>query len=499
MYSPLPTERVIIYLEKAAGGLCWNYIIRRYGDYPPNVSLSHCWGRIGLGDFAILLEGSRLDFMDNPFMIVFNLFMVVFLVFLNGFFVAAEFAIVKVRGTRIAQLRTEGNKRAKTAEKVITHLDAYLSATQLGITLASLGLGWIGEPAIARLLEPLFADLLPPLLLHTISFAIAFSIITFLHIVIGELAPKSLAIRRAEMTTLWTARPLALFYKIFYPVIYVLNGTANRLLKWVGIEPTTESQHAHTEEEIRMLMAQSHKSGIIDKAELTLFDNVFEFTDRIAREIMVPRIDIYCLYTTDSFEENYRTILSEMHSRYPLCGEDKDDVIGIVLTKEIFRAVIEEGGDPDLTSLARPAVLVPETLEVKDILQTLQKNRSEMAIVVDEYGGTAGIVTTEDIIEEIVGEIQDEFDDERPFYQKEGEETSIDARLLIEEVNDHFDLDIHDPDNKTIGGWIFSQLEQVPTIGDEVQYGGFVFRVSEIDHRSISRLSVKEKSTGKER
>lgn len=427
-------------------------------------------------------------------MIVINLFMVVLLVLLNGFFVAAEFAIVKVRGTRITQLRTEGNKRAKTAEKVIKHLDAYLSATQLGITLASLGLGWIGEPAIAKLLELFLDDLLPPVLLHTISFVIAFSIITFLHIVIGELAPKSLAIRRSEKTTLWTAGPLALFYKVFYPVIYVLNGVANRLLKWFGIEPVNESQQAHTEDEIRMLMAQSHKSGMIDKAELTLFDNVFEFTDRIASEIMVPRVDIYCLYTTDSFEENYHTILNEMHSRYPLCGEDKDDIIGIVLTKEIFRAIIEGDGEPDLKSLARPAVLVPETLEVKDILQTLQKSRSEMAIVVDEYGGTAGIVTTEDIIEEIVGEIQDEFDDERPFFQKEGDETSIDARLLIEEVNDHFNLDIQDSDNKTIGGWIFSQLEQVPSVGDEVDYGGFVFRVTEIDQRSISRLGVKAKS-----
>ena len=439
------------------------------------------------------LEGEQLNFMDNPFTIAFNLFMVVFLVFLNGFFVATEFAIVKVRGTRIAQLTSEGNKRARTAEKVIQHLDAYLSATQLGITLASLGLGWIGEPAIARLLEPLFADLLPPVLLHTVSFVIAFSIITFLHIVLGELAPKSLAIRRAEKTTLWTARPLALFYKLFYPLIYVLNGTANRLLTWVGIEPVNETQQGHTEEEIRMLVAQSHKSGMIDKTELTLFDNVFEFADRIASEIMVPRIDMLCLYTTDSFEDNYRTMIDHMHSRYPLCGEDKDDIIGIVLTKEVFHALIEEKSEPDLASLARPAVLVPETLEVKDILQTLQKNRSEMAIVVDEYGGTAGLVTTEDIIEEIVGEIQDEFDDERPFYQKEGEETSIDARLLIEEVNDYFHLDIDDPDNKTIGGWIFSQLEQVPSVGDEVDYGNFVFRVTETDQHSITRLSVREK------
>ena len=434
-----------------------------------------------------------LDLGDNTFLIVFNLFMVIFLVFLNGFFVAAEFAIVKVRSTRITHLRTQGNKKAKLAEHVISHMDAYLSATQLGITLASLGLGWIGEPAIAKLLEPLLDRFLPPVALHTVSFVIAFSIITVLHIVIGELAPKSLAIQRSEATTLWVVRPLALFYKIFYPAIYVLNGTANRLLKWVGIEPATESQQVHTEEEIRMLMAQSHKSGVIDKAELTLFDNVFEFTERVASEIMVPRIDLSCLYTSHPFVENYNTIAKEMYSRYPLCGEDKDDIIGIVHTKEIFKALIENEGEPDLTKLARPAVFVPETLELKDILQTLQKRRSEMAVVVDEYGGTAGIVTTEDIIEEIVGEIQDEFDDERPFFPEEGEFLSIDARLLIEEVNDHFSLDIRDADNKTIGGWVFSQLEKVPSVGDEVTFDNYIFRVTETDNHSISRLAVREK------
>lgn len=436
-----------------------------------------------------------MDSWDYPLLIAFHVLMVMLLVFLNGFFVAAEFAIVKVRGTRIAQLSTQGNKRAKIAKKVIDQLDASLSATQLGITIASLGLGWIGEPAVARLLEPLLKNVLPPLILHTVTFVISFSIITFLHIVIGELAPKSLAIQRAEETALWTARPLALFYKLCYPAISMLNGTANLLLKWAGVEPATDSgQHAHTEEEIRMLMAQSHKSGIFDKTELTLFDNVFDYTERVAEEIMVPRIDLSCLYTTHPFKENYRTISTEMHSRYPLCGEDKDDIIGIVHTKDIFRTMVEEAEEPDLKALARPAVLVPKTLEVKDILQALQKKRSEMAIVVDEYGGTAGIVTTEDIVEEIVGEIQDEFDDERPLFQKDGAKTSIDARLLIEEVNDFFKLDIEDPDNKTIGGWIFSQLEEVPQIGDEVDYGGFTFRVSETENRSISRLIVQEKA-----
>lgn len=436
-----------------------------------------------------------MEYWNHPFLIIFNLFVVLLLVFINGFFVAAEFAIVKVRATRISQLKTEGNKKAKTVEKVIKKLDTYLSATQVGITLASLGLGWIGEPAVAQMLKPLLNNVMPPVVLRTVSFVIAFSIITFLHIVLGELAPKSLAIRRAEKTALWTARPLSLFYNVFYPAIFVLNSTANTLLKWIGIEPVTESQQVHTEEEIRMLMTQSHKSGLIDQTELALFDNVFDFTERIASEIMVPRIDLSCLYTSHSFSENYRTIARQMYSRYPLCGEDKDDIIGIVHTKDIFKALIEshDGETPKLASLARPPLFVPETLDLKDTLQTLQKNRSEMAVVVDEYGGTAGIVTTEDIIEEIVGEIQDEFDDERPFFQREGDYTSIDARLLIEEVNEHFKLNIDDPDNKTIGGWVFSKLEKVPSVGDEVTFDKFVFRVTETDQHSISRLSVRPK------
>ncbi|GGE19244.1 membrane protein [Marinithermofilum abyssi] len=431
--------------------------------------------------------------MENFLQIAWNIVLVIFLVLLNGFFVASEFAIVKVRATRIAQLRQEGNMRAKIAQKVIANMDAYLSATQLGITLASLGLGWVGEPAIAHLIvKPLLSLIpleMPAWLIQTVSFAIAFAIITFLHIVLGEMAPKSLAIRRAEETTLWTAIPLDWFYKLFYPFIVILNGTANRILKWFGVKLDPDHQHAHTEEEIRMLVAQSHKSGLIDQTELSLFDNIFEFTDRVAREIMVPRVDMICLYMEDDFEENLKTIRDARHTRFPLCREDKDDIVGIVHIRHIYEQMLE-GETPDLAKLTRPAVMVPETMEIKDVLRVLQKNHSEMAIVVDEYGGTAGLVTTEDIIEEIFGEIQDEFDDEQPFFQPAGTETSIDARLLIEEVNDYFKTDIEDPDNDTIGGWIFSQLQEVPELGDEVYYNDLKFTVQEIDQRSVSRLLV---------
>ncbi|MFC4076924.1 hemolysin family protein [Salinithrix halophila] len=437
--------------------------------------------------------------MGSIIEIAWNLFLVVFLVFLNGFFVASEFAIVKVRATRIAQLREEGDRRANMAEKVIRQMDAYLSATQLGITLASLGLGWIGEPAIAHLIvEPLLKALplsVPAWLISTLAFAIAFAVITFLHIVLGEMAPKSLAIRQAEGTTLWTATPLNWFYRIFYPFITVLNGAANWFLRLVGVgEMIPEHQQGHTEDEIRIMLAQSQKSGHIDETELSLFDNIFEFTDRVSREVMVPRVNMVCLYTTDSFEENLEIIKDARHTRFPLCREDKDDIVGIVHIRHVYEKMLN-GETPNLEELTRPAVMVPETMELKDVLRVLQKNRSEVAIVVDEYGGTAGLVTTEDIIEEIFGEIQDEFDDERPFFQKTGAATSIDARLLIEEVNDYFGSEIIDPDNDTIGGWVFSRLQEVPEVGDVVTFENLKFTVQEIDQRSVSRLLVSKVAT----
>lgn len=424
--------------------------------------------------------------MEGVIGITTYLFMVIFLVLLNGFFVAAEFAIVKVRSTRIAQLE---HRRGKIAQKVLANLDAYLSATQLGITLASLGLGWIGEPAIARMLEPVLSYFgLPDWLIHTAAFAIAFAIITFLHIVLGEMAPKSLAIRKAEATTLWTSAPLDWFYRLFKPFIFILNGSANLILKLIGIE-MNETQQAHTEEEIRMLIAQSHKSGVIDQTELALFDNIFDFTERVAREVMVPRVNMKCVYRDKPLEENLKVMKETHHTRFPLCGDDKDDILGIIHIRDVYEQ-LSEGKTPTLTDLARPAVLVPETMELKDILRNLQRNRVGMAIVVDEFGGTAGLVTTEDIIEEIVGEIQDEFDNEKPFFLQKGHETSIDPHLLIEEVNEYFQIDIDDPDNDTIGGWLFSRLKKVPEVGDEVVFDELIFRVQEVENRRVTRILV---------
>jgi CBS domain containing-hemolysin-like protein len=419
---------------------------------------------------------------------LFDIFLIIFFVLLNGFFVAAEFAIVKVRSTRLAQLRT---KRATLAQNVISNLDAYLSATQLGITLASLGLGWIGEPAISRMIEPLLKYFhTPEWLIHTLSFGIGFFIITFLHIVIGEMAPKSIAIRKAEATTLRVSVPLNWFYQIFRPFIFLLNGSANLILKWAGLEHT-ETQQAHTEEEIRMLLAQSHKSGIIDQTELTLFDNIFDFTERVAREVMVPRINMTCLYENVPFSQNFSVINQSRYTRFPFCGRDKDDIKGIIHIRDVFQKLAND--EPfELSDLRRPAIIIPETMELKDVLKVLQKNHAEMAVVIDEFGGTSGLITVEDIIEEIFGEMQDEFDNEKPFFQKLEKGTSIDPHLLIEDVNEYFDINIDDPDNDTIGGWLFSRLNKIPVKGDKVTFDKYTFIIQEVKQFQIKRILVIE-------
>lgn len=432
--------------------------------------------------------------MEDPFgsttVSFFEIFLILFLVFLNGFFVAAEFAMVKVRSTRIEQLVMEGNARARIAQKVTDKLDAYLSATQLGITLASLGLGWVGEETLSKIFTVWFGGFgLSDGALHTVSAIISFSIITFLHIVLGELAPKSLAIQRAEGVTMWTAAPLIFFYRLMYPFIWTLNGTANWILRLFGIRPATEAELAHNEEELRLIVTQSHESGVIDETERNLFDNIFDFANRVAREIMVPRTDMSCLYVNRTFQENLAKAESEKHTRFPLCREDKDQIIGIIHIKDLYGVALS-GRDISLETIARKPVTVPESMPIKDVLRSLQKNRSELAIVIDEYGGTAGIVTTEDILEELVGEIQDEFDEERPFIEVMGDDTSIDARMLIDEVNEHFHLTIESEEVDTIGGWIYSQL-QTPVVGAKVHVDNFQFVITEMDSLRVTRLAVK--------
>lgn len=428
----------------------------------------------------------------DPFPLGVNLVIIAILVFMNGFFVAAEFAMVKVRGSRIDALVQEGNKRASFATHMTNHLDAYLSACQLGITLASLGLGWIGEPAIARMIEPWFETWgISQSLVHPLAFVIGFSFITLLHIVLGELMPKSVAIRKAETVTLLVAWPMIWFRKLMSPFIWLLNGTANLLLRPFGIDTREDSNSAHTEEEIRILMKESHMSGLIDNTELALMDNIFDFADTNAREIMIPRTEISCLYANLSFAENKEIALREMHTRYPVCENDKDTIIGFIHIKDLLK--VPDHANPDIRDLLRPITSVPESMQISALLKLMQKRKTQIAMLIDEYGGTAGLVTLEDIMEEIVGEIQDEFDEERPEIEKKDEQTySISGLMLIEEVNSLFNLDISSDDYDTIGGWMYSQIEIPPKKNQivESEDGSVRFIIEETDHLRISRVTV---------
>lgn len=434
------------------------------------------------------------------FEIIFDALVIIFLIFMNGFFVAAEFAVAKVRPSQLEMLCQQGNKQAEYAKSLVEHIDVSLSVTQLGITFTSLGLGWVGEPMVATWIMPICLNFgLGEAVGHTVSFTLAFAVITASHIVLGELVPKNMAIQSAEKVTLTIAAPLLLFQKFSYPFVWFLNHVANTVAGWMGLSVVTETEEAHSEDEIRILMEESHKHGFIDKTEFDFVDNVFEFADTDVRDIMTPRTEMTCLYLEDSIEENIRVAVREKRTRYPICREGKDDIIGFLHTKDLLDA-ITHGRRPNLRRLSRHALVVPESMSVSRLLKTMQKTRSQLAIVVDEYGGTAGMATIEDIIEELVGEIQDEFDNERASVEeKEPGLYSVWGRLSLEEVNEEFDLHIDDENVDTLGGWLYSQIEAPPVVGacavtDEAEY-----TVEEVERMSITRVTVRLKELPSEK
>ena len=422
--------------------------------------------------------------------ILLQLLLVLFLIFMNGFFVAAEFVCVKVRPSRIETLIQDGSRRAKYAKELTDHLDASLSVTQLGITLASLGLGWVGEPAVAELILPMTnAAGLDPVFGHTIALAIAFTLITSMHIIFGELTPKSMAIQDVEGILLAIAFPMVIFSRIFKPFVWVLNHIANWTARQLGYRSGIEEE-AHTEQEIRLLMEESHRKGLIDDTEAGFVDKVFDFNDLNVREIMTPRTDMVCLYLEDSFRENMKTVLEEKLTRYPLCREDKDHIVGFIHVKDMIHAMAE-GRRPILRRLVRKALVVPESMDISVLLKTMQGSRSQMAVVVDEYGGTAGIVTIEDIVEEIVGDIQDEFDEERPTAERlEGDVYSVDAKMLLEELEDILEIKIEDDDVDSVGGWLYDHINSEPRVGQMASAAGTTFFVEEIDGWRITRVRI---------
>jgi CBS domain containing-hemolysin-like protein len=413
-----------------------------------------------------------------------------FLVLLNGFFVAAEFALVKVRGTQLDPLAARGDRRAVVARNMVRHLDAYLSATQLGITLASLALGWIGEPAFSWIIRPV-VNLIPgatEAMIHSVSLTVAFIVITILHIVLGELAPKSLAIRKAEGTTLWISLPLFLFYKVTYPAIWVLNHAANALLKVVGIEPVSESELGHDEEELRRLLA-SPQASQLSKQKRELLDNIFELSHRMARQIMVPRGDVVYLSTEKTLEENLDAARRSGHTRFPFCEGDLDHVVGLIHIKDLFRA---NGLTTDLRQVMREMAFVPETLELDRLLRRMRTEKAHMAAVLDEYGGVSGIVTLENVIEEIVGEIQDEFDAEPPELVQKGPHTyMVSGSMLVDDLEQALGVEFSERDEDTVGGVVLSELGGPPSVGDTVELPPLSIEVREVEMNRIQQVRVK--------
>jgi CBS domain containing-hemolysin-like protein len=424
-----------------------------------------------------------------------NLFIIAILIAFTAFFVTSEFAMIKVRTTRIDQLLSEGNTQAEAAKKVLSNLDGYLSATQVGITITSLILGWLGEPTIRKMLDPIFEMInLPVSIEQVLSFILAFLLITFFNVVLGELAPKTFAIQKAENIILNFAPPLILFHHIMYPFIWVLNRSARLVTGLFGLKPVSEQEVVLSEEELRMILSESYKSGEINQSEYRYVNKIFEFDNRIAKEIMVPRTEIVTFAKDATMKEILETIREEGYTRYPVIDGDKDNILGIVNIKEVLRDCIEQKcvEDAPLIPYLKPVMHVIETIPIQELLLKLQKSRSHMAVLSDEYGGTAGIVTVEDILEEIVGEIRDEFDtDELPLIQKKGEGHYIlDGKVLIEEVNDLLGTTIEEDELDTIGGWFLAQKFDVQK-GDIIEREGFSFEIKENEGHHIMYIEVR--------
>lgn len=428
-------------------------------------------------------------------MTVWYLLLALLFVLANGYFVAAEFAIVKVRPTQLAELAAQGSARAKMARRLTRSLDAYLSATQLGITLASLALGWIGEPAFAQLLEPAFMrfGVFAPAFAHSISAAVAFAFISFLHIVFGELAPKSVAIREPVRTSLWVAHLLRFFYLIMFPAIWVLNSMSNLVLRQFGFPPATEAEMAHSPEELRLILRESELSGTISPPRREIIEGLFQFSERTARQIMVPRTDVAILSTTKTIAENLEVIRTTGHTRYPLCEGNLDHTIGLIHVKDLFLAQLR-GPGRKLVELKREILFVPENTTLERLLNQFMEHQTHMAVVLDEYGGASGIASLEHITEELFGQIQDEFDRERPEVEPLPDGTyRVRGDYLIEDLADRLKVEVGQPAEETIGGYVVAQLGREVSPGDRCELGELIIEVLEGERFRVRWVLVSRK------
>ncbi|MGG3622025.1 hemolysin family protein [Bacillus gobiensis] len=428
--------------------------------------------------------------MDS--ILVINLALVAFLIVLTAFFVGSEFAVVKVRMSRIDQLISEGNKKAVIVKKLVNDLDYYLSACQLGITVTALGLGWLGEPTVEKILHPLFHQFgVPDAVSTVISIAIAFALVTFLHVVIGELAPKTLAIQYAEEMTMVFARPLYWFGKIMAPLIWTLNGSARVMLRIFGVQPATHEQ-AHSEEELKIIMSQSYQSGEINQTELSYMQNIFDFDERVAKDIMVPRMQVVTLTQAMSRDEVIAFVDEHQYTRYPVTADgDKDHIIGFVNVKEMLTSYAA-GRVRKLVDFVHEMPMIHEVTPLQDVLLKMKQDRVHIAVVIDEYGGTAGVITMEDILEEIVGEIRDEFDDDEvPDIQQQSDSIyHINGRVLLSDLEKQFGLIFEESEEvDTIGGWIQVQNNEIAE-SDFIDHGEHRWVVIEMDNHQIKQVAL---------
>lgn len=423
-----------------------------------------------------------------------RIFIVFLLVLANGFFVIAEFALVSVRRTRIAELVAQGNSSAHWVHKAIHDPDRFIAATQLGITLASLGLGWIGEPALGHLLQPvvqLFPTAIESGISHSISAGLAFAMITFLHVVVGELAPKSIALQHPEKAALMVAKPTVWTEWLFRPAIWALNGAGNLVLKLIGIQPASGHELVHSVEELKMLVTASAEGGLVaDEAENMLYA-IFDFGETLVRQVMIPRTEMIAVPQQTPIDQLLEIAIDQPFTKLPVYRESFDQIVGIVHLKDILRAMhgrIE--GASIARGIMREAIFIPETAHVNALLSQFRRRKQHIAIVLDEYGGTAGVVTLADLLEEIVGEVSDPFDTEPDIQPLPDGSSLIDGLTLIEEVNEQLGLNLVDPHYDTIAGFMLGKLERLASVGDTIRVNDRCLKVEALDGLRIARVSL---------
>ena len=444
---------------------------------------------------VVLLTFGDMPPPDSPPSVGIGLTVVLALVFANAFFVAAEFSIVAARKSRLEEMARDGDRKARLALRGVQSLDRVISATQLGITLASLGLGWVGEPVLARIFEQLFTTLpaaVATIATHGVAVAIAFTIITVLHIILGELVPKAVALLHAEVVASWLAAPLIGFAWVMHYPIAVFRITARGLLKLMGMKPLSEHETLHSPEEIRILVEQSGESGSLEPSEVRLLEGVFEFSEKTAEEVMTPRTEMTTMEDELSIAAAADVVADAGRSRYPVYHESLDEIIGVVHAKDVLRA-LRSGHPHTIKEIIRHPLFVPGTREVEDVLADMKRLKTHLAVVLDEYGGTAGLVTMEDLLEEIVGEIYDEHDVVEVAVRSGTDgATRVDGGLPIGDFNDRFAAKLDDADYTTLGGFLFGQLGKLPKAGDRLTVDRFEFEIAEMAGRRVGAVLVRE-------